>query len=805
MFLEPKNVIKINKVMILQNLQFTIRNFRNRKLFTIVNISGLTIGIVAASLILIYVSYELSFDRFHKNSGQIFRVYSTFTMGGVDGSWVLTPNPLGRFLQNKYPEIEKTARITRLSKGLVSSGDKTFFEDRIVLADSSVFDIFTFPLIIGNPKEVLAQPNSVVLSESAAEKYFGKSDPVGRAICYNRTIDFTVTGIMKDIPGNTHLRFDMMVPMSAAKTLFRKDYLEDHMSTVTNLYLMTNQSIKVGRLEKYVSQSTKEYDEGVDFGDKKQYHIQALTSIHLYSNMGGEFAPNSDIKSIYILTTIAFLILTIACINYINLSFSINNRRTIELGMRRIMGARRAQLIYLYLSDASVLVGISMIIAGIAISDQLPWFSRLVGSDLSKNYSVRSLVPAFVILFILITSITGLASGWISSRISPMGTFKKPFAVTKKRIGIQGLLVLFQFGISIILITSTLFVYRQMKFIQNLNLGFSKDQLMIIPVNENTMRSRLLSFKNELSRNPNILSAGVISDLPGEMKWVASVDFDGSNKGSEAMGYLAIDKDFFKTFGVNLKAGYLPGDSTSPYSGTQYLLNETAVKKLGWVDPIGKKFSSYNGKDGFVTGIISDFHFKSLREKVEPLFLFERENNPRYIAVKLSTNSISASVDFTKNLWNKMAPDSPFEYFFYDNYYDQLYKKESLFGKVIFIFSAIAILIACLGLFGLAAFFSEIRTKEIGIRKVNGATIAEMMTMLNTKFLKWVLIAFLIATPIAWYAMHKWLQTFAYKTELSWWIFALAGIIALGIALLTVSWQSWRASTKNPIDALRYE
>ncbi|MBK7628693.1 MAG: ABC transporter permease [Bacteroidales bacterium] len=791
--------------MIFKNLQYTIRNFKNQKLFTFVNVAGLTIGIIAASLILIYISYELSFDRFHKNSDQIFRVYGTFNFGGKNEAWVQTPNPLGPFLQNKFPEIEKTVRITRLSKGLVSSGDISFFEDRIVLADSTVFDIFTFPLLIGNPKSVLSQPNSVVLTESAAEKYFGESDPVGKTIRYNRTIDFTVTGIMKDIPGNTHLQFDMMVSMPTATTLFRKDFLEDRMSTVTNLYLMANQTVNADSLEKYVSQSTKEYDDGADFGDNKKYHVQELTSIHLHSNMGGEFAANSDIKSIYILSTIAFLILSIACINYINLSFSMNNRRTKELGIRKIMGARRAQLIFLYISDASVLVGISIITAALTISDYLPWFSRLVGSDLSKNYSVKSLLPAYILLFLLITFITGLASGWISSRISPMDTFKKPFTKTKNRIGIQGLLVLFQFGISIVLIASSLVVYRQMKFIQNLNLGFSKEQLMIIPINDNTMRSRIISFKNELIRNPNILSAGVTSDLPGEMKWVASIDYEGNVKGAVPMGYLAIDKDFFSTFGVHLKEGYLPGDTACPYTGTHYLLNESAVTKLGWEDPIGKKFSSYNGKDGFVTGIIRDFNFKSLREKVEPLFLFERESDPKFIAVKLNTNQISSSVDFTKNLWNKMVPDSPFEYFFYDDYYNQLYKKESLFGKVIFIFSAIAILIACMGLFGLAAFFSELRTKEIGVRKVNGATIPEIMAMLNMTFLKWVFIAFLIAIPFAWFAMNRWLQTFAYKTDLSWWIFAISGIIVLSITLITVSWQSWRAATKNPVDALRYE
>src|SRR5450759_101154 len=311
--------------MILRNLQFTLRNFRNQKLFTIVNLSGLTIGIVAASLILIYISYELSFDRFNKNSDRIFRVYSTFTLGGANEAWVQTPAPLASFLQNKFPEIAKTVRITQISKGLVSVGDKNFFEERIIMADSSIFDVFTFPLIIGNPNEVLAKPNSVVLTESIAEKYFGKSDPIGKTLRYNRSVDLTVTGIMKNIPGNTHLKFDMVVSMLSAKTVFGDDFLANRMNTVVSIYLLTNPDIDIAKFDKSISQSTKEYDEGGDFGDNKLYHVQPLTSIHLHSNMGGEFAPNSDIKSIYILSIIASLILIIAGINYINLSFSINN------------------------------------------------------------------------------------------------------------------------------------------------------------------------------------------------------------------------------------------------------------------------------------------------------------------------------------------------------------------------------------------------------------------------------------------------------------------------------------------------
>jgi putative ABC transport system permease protein len=790
--------------MIFSNIKYTFRNFRKQKLFTFVNLAGLTLGIISSTLILTYISYELSFDRFHKNSDRILRVYSTATMGGANEAWIQTPAPLASFLQNKFSDVNKTVRIARIPKGLLSAGDKNFFEEKMIMADSSIFDVFTFPLIIGNRNDVLAQPNSVVLTESFAEKYFGKNNPIGKTIRYNRKTDLTVTGIMKNIPENSHLQFDMVVSMSAAKTFFWGDFLENRMNTVVFVYLLTNPGTDFDRFEKAVSESTREYSGG-DFGDNQLYHVQTLRSIHLHSDMGGEFGTNGDIKNVYILATIAFLILVIACINYINLSFSIIIRRSTELGIRKIMGARKKQLIFLYLQDAFILAGIAVIVSVVIVPDLLPWFGGLVGVNLAEYIKIKNLIPGIVLLFLIISLITGLSSGWISTRINPMDALRKTLIHRKKNIGTQGLLVLFQFGVSIALISSTLIVYRQMRFIRNLNLGFSKEQLMIIPLDDKKILSKIIPFKHDLIMNSNILSASAVSDLPGAMIWVTSIDYDGSNKQNTTMSFLEIDKDFIKTFGVHLREGYLPGDTTTPYSGTQYLLNESAVKKLGWNKPLGKRFSCYNGKEGFVTGIIGDFHFKTLHKEIEPLFLYIREEEPKYLAVKLNTHDITGSVAFIKHQWNNIAPDSPFEYFFYDSYYDHLYKKEALFGKIIFIFSMIAILIACMGLFGLAAFFSERRTKEIGIRKVNGAVVAEILKMLNSEFIKWVVMSFIISTPVSWYAMHKWLQTFAYKTELSWWIFILAGISALAIALLTVSWQSWRAATRNPVDALRCE
>lgn len=791
--------------MLLKNIKFALRNIRNRKLFTTVNLIGLTLGIAASCLIFIHITNELSFDRYNTNSGSIFRVYSTFLFGDSPSTWVQTPAPLASFLQNKFPEISKTVRIAHLAKGLVSSGELKFSEDRIILADSSIFDVFTLPLLRGDPKNVLSEPKSIILSRSTAEKYFGKEDPIGKILRYNRLNDFTVSGIMEDVPSISHFRFDMMIPMSSAKSFFGNDFFENRMNTVVATYILVRPGTDSKKLGKSVAQSTKEYDEGVDFGDDKQFHIQALKSIHLYSDMGGELSPNGDIKSVYILGTIAILILVVACINYINLSYSVNSRRNIELGMRKIMGARRRQLIAQYISESSIMVGLSIIISIEAISFLLPWFANLLGSDLVNKIPAVKLISGIVIIYFLLTIITGLSSAWVSTRISPIETLKKPLA-NNKFLGYQGILVLFQFGISIALISSTFIINRQMNFIRNMDLGFSKEQLLIIPINDQTVRSKMTTFKQELLSNPNILSASITSDLPGGMKYITSINFDGTDPTKlPTMAFLEVDSSFINTYRVHLKEGYLLTDKSCPYSGTHYIMNETAAKKLGWKDPVGRKFSTYNGKDGFVTGVIKDFHFKSLHEKIEPMFLYMRETDRGYLAARLNTSGISSSVEFTKKIWDKVITDTPFEYFFYDNYYDRLYGKESMLARIIIMFSTIAILIASMGLFGLAAYASEKRTKEIGIRKVNGGSVSEIMLMLNRQFIKWVSIAFLIATPIAWIAMHKWLESFAYRTNIGWWIFALAGVIALIVALLTVSWQSWRAATRNPVEALRYE
>jgi putative ABC transport system permease protein len=791
--------------MIRDYIRFSLRNFRNRKLFAFLNIAGLTIGIVASSLIFLYISYELSFDRYNKNAGSIFRVYSTFTMTGTNQSWVQTPAPLAAFLTNKFPDLTKAVRIAVCPKCLVSSGEKNFFEDKFIIADSTIFNVFTLPLLIGDPGKVLSQPNSVVLSRSLAEKYFGKNDPVGKTLRYNRTILLTVSGIMQDIPSNSHLRFDMVTGMSNAKTLLWSDFLENRMNTVVFTYLLTRPGIDIKELEKSIGESTGEY-QGGDFGDNLLYHIQPLTSIHLHSSKGGEFSPNGDIKSVYILGTIALLILVIACINYINLSLALNSRRSVELGMRRIMGARRSQLIFLYLSDAAILVGVSVLISTFIIQDQLALFGSVAGIQLINNLSGSRIITSVALLFFLISLIIGLISGSISSSTNPMSTLKKTAIDGKKSHLGHGVLIIFQFGVSIALISVTLFVYRQMSYMKNLNLGFSKEQLMVIPLNDDNIKTKIKSLKQDLLSNPAVLSATATSDLPGKLIWVASIKYDGLNEQvSPTMTYLETDRDFLTTYGVTLKEGYMPGDTTSHYSGTQYLINESAAKNLGWEKPVGKKFSCYNGHDGFVTGVIKDFHFKSLHEEIQPLFLFMRDNDAKYLTVKLNTTGISGSIESIKKLWNKLAPDAPFEYFFYDSFYDQLYKKEASFGKIIFIFSALAILIACLGLFGLAVFFSEKRTKEIGIRKVNGAVIPEIMIMLNKVFIKWIIIAFIIAVPLVWFSMHKWLQSFAYKTNLSWWIFLLAGLVAICVAFMTVSWQSLKAATRNPVEALRDE
>ena len=790
--------------MVMYDLLFAIRNFRKQKLFSSINLFGLSLGIVATCMIMIYVQHELSYDRYNSHANQIFRVYGTMTLDGKSSDWVQTPAPFASFLKNKFPEIINTVRVAKVPKGLVSYGEKHFFEENIILADPSVFDVFSYLLITGNPYSALNEPNSVILTESVAKKYFGRDNPMGKSIRYNRQLDLTVSGIIKDIPENTHLRFDMVASIATAKTLFANDFLENQMNTVVFTYLLTYPGIDKDRLGLSVSKASNEYYGGFDFGNI--YHIQPLTSIHLNSDKGGEYQPNGDIRTVYVLSAIALLILIIACINYINLSFSLNSRRSTELGVRKVMGAGTVQLIRLYLYDVLVLTGISVLASMVIIRLLLPWFSKLTGTELSAATMENNFLIGLGLLFLFIVLITGPLSGWMASRLKPVIALKKSAEKGKGRIGMHGTLVLFQFGISIILIMTSLLVNKQMNFLKNKNLGFSKEELMIIPINDQNFRAKILSFKQELLTNPGILSVSATSGLPGGLRWVVSINYEGQNHLSTGtMTYLEVDKDFISTYGIQLKEGYMPGDTTCPYNGMQYFLNETAAKKLGWDHPLGKTFARYDGKQGAVSGIIRDFHFKSLHESIEPLFLYINEGGCNYLTLKLVTHNVGNTVSFVQQQWSKMVPDSPFEYFFYDSYYDQLYRKEARFGQIILIFSCVAIMIACLGIFGLAAFLSEKRTKEIGIRKVSGARVSEVMILLNRDFVKWVAIAFVIATPIAYYAMNKWLENFAYKTELSWWIFALSGALALGIALITVSYQSYKAAVRNPIESLRYE
>jgi putative ABC transport system permease protein len=790
--------------MIKYDFLFALRNFRKQKMFSWVNLLGLSLAIVSVCLILIYVQNELNFDRYNKNADRIYRVYSTFDREGKSQDWVTTATPLAAFLKDKLPEIENSIRIAKVPKGLVGYGENHFYEENIILADASIFDVFTFPLFVGNPRTVLGNPNSVVLSKSTAEKYFGSENPIGKTISYERKINLMVSGIMKDVPGNSHLPCEMIVSMPTSKAFFGDNFLTNNMNTSVFTYFLTHKGTEKKQFENAFSEVATDYYGSADMGIT--FHVQPLTSIHLHSNKGGEYQPNGDIRTVYIFSAIAILILIIACINYINLSFSLNKKRSTELGVRKIMGAGVVQLIRLSLSNAFVITAISVLISSIVVLLLLPWFTHLVDTEIRLSNLNYQFYLKLILTFSFVVLATGFSSGWLAARIKPMNTLKKSEIRNKRNTGMHGIMVLFQFSVSIILIASTFLVSRQMNLLKNKNMGFSKEQLLVIPINSQNLQARIESLKQDLLTNPNILSASATSDLPGKLLWITSINYEGqSGQSSETMTYLEIDKDFVKTYGMQMKEGYLPGNPANPYSGVQYLLNESAAKKLGWEQPIGKMFRGGHQKEGHVTGVVQDFNFKSLHENIEPLFLYINEGKSNYLTLKLDTRDVIKTISFIGQQWNKFVQNTPFEYFFYDDFYNQLYQKESKFSQIIFIFSCMSILIACLGIFALAAFLSETRIKEIGIRKVNGAKVSEILTLLNKDFIKWVIIAFVIATPIAYYAMNKWLENFAYKTNLSWWIFALTGLLALGIALLTVSWQSWRAATRNPVEALRYE
>jgi len=799
-------------------LKIAFRNLLRYKGYSFINIFGFAIGLACCLMILLYTYDELSYDRYHKKADRIYRVALTAMLNNNAFNGVVTCAPLAQGMMNEIPEVEVATRCRNFGFPVLRYKEKVFSEERFFSADSTFFNVFTIPFLKGDPKTALTKPYTVVITRSMAVKYFGDEDPVGKILNMDNRRDYAVTGVIEDVPRNSHFHYDFLGSLASYEDSRNPNWVSNNYYTY--LLLRENASYKdvedklAGITRLHAEPQIREalgigWDELMARGAKYRYIFQPLTDIHLRSHLDFEVEPNGDIAYIYIFSLVALGIFIVACINYVNLATARSMTRAKEISIRKTVGSDRKQLILQFISETMFASLIAIIVALILVAIFQPLFNSLAGKDTKLDILLNPYVIPAVILMLLISSLlAGAYPAIYLSSFQPITILNRALLGTKKNSMLRSILVVFQFSVSIILIIGTAIVFKQMQYIQSKNLGFNKDQIVVIKKTDD-IGPQLASFKLELLRNPDILSVTNTARLMGDAFGNSTFRLPGeSGEKSQLLWTLTTDYDFASVFGIEMAGGrYFEKDRLADSSCV--VLNEAAVKTLGVADPVGKDLSDLGTppRKHQILGVMKDFHFESLHQEIKPLIIFQftPRDVGRYMPVKIRTENIQTTLTYMENTWRKFANNQAFEYEFFDDHFANIYLAEQKTGNLFLAFSVIAIIVGSLGLFGLAAFMIEQRTKEIGVRKVLGATVPNLVLLLSKEFTRWVLLANVIAWPIAYYCAEKWLQDFAYKTEIGIWTFVLSGAAALLIALATVSYQAIRSATANPVQSLRYE
>ena len=795
-------------------LLLTIRNLILHRGYFIINLLGLTVGITSFILIVLWIKAETSYDKFHKNARNIYRVdYLLYEEGILEQHSASGSAAIGKEIKNMFPEVEKYTRFTR-TESLVKYGDKTFKERNILYAQSSFFDLFSFPLAEGSPDSTLLAINHAVITEETARKYFGNENPVGKMITIDGASDFEVAGIVKSLPGNTHLKFDILLSYENLIKISRS-WDNSWVSERVYSYILLIPGADAEALQTKLPQIPQTF---IGKSMKEafyllEYKLVKLTDIHLHSSVSNELEVNGSYRNVVSLGIIALLVLLIAFINYINLATSRSIEKAHEVGIRKVSGALRKDLVYQFLTESALLNLFALMISLSGVLLLLPFFEQVMQSPLQIDYLMIMLL--FFLLLVSGSLFTGLLPALYISGFAP-GLFLKGKTPTGAGwiIRLKNYLVVFQFTISVILIFCTITIYRQINFMRNHDLGMDIRELLVIDgpriIRANTFESylnSLESFKNEIGALSMVSSITASSNVPGtEIKnsRVYGIPVEGRNTEKRIDIYL-IDYQFIKTYGLTLLAGD-NFSATIKEESNKVILNESALTYFGFEDAVSTVGKTLRGgrQEVSIKAIVNDFNQQSLKELPRPIAFFNQPINI-YYTIKVNMTGIDKLIPELEKIWNSHYPGNPFNYFFLNDFYNEQYRADQRFSRLFLVSSILAIIIACLGLSGLSAFAITRRTKEIGIRKTNGARIAQVLVLLNKDFVKWVVMAIVIAAPVAWIAMSRWLQNFAYRTEISWWIIIASGAIAVVIALITVSWQSWRAAARNPVEALRYE
>jgi putative ABC transport system permease protein len=799
--------------MIKNYIKIAWRNILSNKLFSLINISGLSIGITCCALIYLYVQKETSFDLFHEKADRIYRINTTIHQPGTIHYYAPSSSMVAQRIQATFPEVSKVVRI-EFSKRNISNGDKKFFDTKLAYADSSFFDIFTYPLLEGNKKNALTHPYSIVLTETAAKRYFGSEAAFGKTIKFSDTINLAVTGIIKDIPSNSHITFDGILSRTTLVDMNKnngewKDHLEKdwfYCSLFTYILLDEKSDYKI--LEQKINTVfTKEMTEvRKATGLSMDIRLQPLKDIHLKSQLEAEYKGvlPGNILYVYIFSAAALLILLIACSNFINLSTARSVNRSKEIGLRKVIGARRFQLVAQFLGESVIYTLIAGLISFVLLLVSIPLFNGLLETNLQMNFSVLWI---YISIICVVGFLAGLYPALLMSSFTPIRSLKGSVKHGLTDIFFKKGLVIFQFSIAIVLIIGTSLILKQLDYIQSINIGLNKEHLVSFELKAgDTRRSEVIA--KELSKHSDVLGVTVNGfNFKGISNLTLLPEGTPENEMTSCPVFSA-DENFIPTFQIKVVAGRNFSKDFSTDEQEAFIVNETAVKKFGWKTPkeaLGKKIDWPFGKTGRVVGVVKDFNYASLHETIEPLLIHIFKPWQGLITVRLKGGNVSNSMASLENIWKKTATESPLKYSFLEDDFNSMYKSEKNLRNLLSAFTFLAIFVACLGLFGLASFTIKQRIREIGIRKVLGSSVSSIIKLLSKDFLKLVLVSIIIASPLAFYGIYKWLQGFAYKTEINWYIFFISGSLALVIAFLTVSLQALKAAKENPIKTLRTE
>lgn len=805
------------RTMLKNYLKIAFRNLVRSRVYSSINIIGLAVGMAACLLIFMFVRNDMSFDKFNENYGRIYRVIIEPKRSNHGSRWALTPSGYAPAFTNDFPSVQ-AVRITPPSfyTPVIRYRDRLFSANKFLFADSTFFDVFTFPLIEGNPKTALSQPFSLVLSESEARKLFGSADPIGKIIKVSNLFDFRVTGVAKNCPHNSSIQFNYLASFVNIKDLYTTQYhlrMFKHILTNFNssnffTFLLFPKGLTVGSVEKQMPGFLNKYLGG-RAGAQTKASFQPLSDVHFNTRLQYDFPNKGDVRYDYMLSAIAFFILLIACVNFINISTARSATRGKEIGLRKVLGANRWALARQFVFEFAVLTLLSAILAFGILELFLPTFDSIAGAHLSVGLlSHPETIVSFVSVWALIVFLACVYPSIYLSSFEPSSIVKGVLGPRTGRSELRKSLIVFQFAVSVFLLVATIVVWRQYGFMMSHKLGFNDREVVFVPPNSEIAR-HYDAFKTQLLQTPDIRYVSRANWVPGNANDEEAFSWRGQSGWRSLSAYsLIVDPAFLNALGLKLVAGRnFSWDKPSDWNDS-YILNETAARMIGWKpdSAINQPFTAWYHR-GCVIGVVKDFNFRSLRKEIQPVVMVMDSSllPAQWVVIKMSSKDIPATLSYIDRAWMQFSPDFPFDYHFLDRSFDQLYRSEQKLSEIFLSFSALAILIACLGLFGLAAYMTQQRRKEMGVRKVLGATVPQVVNLIAGDFLKLVLIANVIAWPLAYYAMQRWLQGFAYKINLGVWVFVLSGLIVLLIALATVSAQAIKAATANPVDSLRYE